>query len=596
MPHLVVREVVRFVEVKPAEGTRWKALHALAVGVVTIGVLSLIVGIPLALTGLNGIFVAIGAFDRSQRSRIAVLSRIGVAYTIIVALGALTSLLPVWYGVVAVAVLATITAFGYHALLTDPPGPMLLIMGMCAASYIPRLGVPIPTLVALTAASMVLGCATSILLQLPDRRAAVERHVADLRAAVTALDEATVSASSAASEAEVGTLRDKAYGALFQAQSSLVASLSRRRPAPGGAEALQADLQALHLRLFRETARREMPWVTLDDDAIAGHYVGSPRPSYLLRWSLSLASPAWLAARRTGLAVFLGGAASTLLQFSHPYWAQMTAALVLSTTTDRVTSTVRALHRVAGTAVGVVLFAGINLLHPAPIVVAGLVISFASVTQFLAPRHYALATIVITPMPLLMAAMHTSGPVDELIWSRLLETFIGAAAALLVLWMGGRPSAVLLVRRQFRRALVALSEVLRQMAIDPGQAASLTSRRNLHFEQLAAAKALAMVGPNHPDELDRWRGFEVALGELTYSVLVAARSTDPESALNWRYMARALDQFIDALPPVSRESIDVEAATRLLHRVLDIGRQGHPAPAAPTPHSTKSASAQGDQP
>lgn len=572
MPNALSREFVRFVEVKPASGTKRKAWHALVVGAVTIGVLSALFGVPMALTGMTGIFVAISAFDRSQRSRIRVLSGLALAYTLVVTLGALTSLLPPLSAVVAVAALSTLTAFGYHALLSDPPGPMLLIMGICAASYIPTLGVPIPHLVLITALSMVLGCTTSVLLQQRRRRAAVRRHVDALRTAVDDLEHAMTSDSEGESKSQ-GALADAAFGALFQAQSSLTSSLSRGRDPGPRAEALEEELHALHLRLFRLVAERALPWTSLPDDAVTDHYVGSPRWPYLLRWSFSLASPAWLAARRTGVAILLGGAVATLFGLTHPYWAEMTAALVLSSAADRITSTLRAEHRVVGTAAGVGLFFGLHLLHPHPVVVAVIVIGCASLTQVVAPRHYALASMIMTPMPLLMAGMHLSAtaPVGPLMWSRVVETVIGAASALLVLHLQGRAAAVRLVRHQFRRALTALGAVLQQMSADPDQAASLTSRRNLHFEQLAAAKALAMVRPDRPQLLDEWERVEAALARVTYTVLVAARTTDPGHALRWGVMSQALDQFLAGLPPVSGTPIDADAVAAFLDHLRDLG-------------------------
>lgn len=616
MSTVLSREVVRFVEVKPARGTRIKALHALCVGVVTIGVLSLLYGVPMALLGMTGIFVAISAFDRSQRSRIRVLTAIAIAYTVVVALGALTSLLPLWLGVVAVAALATVTAFGYHSLLSDPPGPMLLIMGLCAASYIPTLGVPIDRLVLVTALSMVLGCTTSVLLQSGRQRAAVERQVQSLRTAVDTLEDALKPsgdgdphqdrtaedpdggdgdgdggrddrdddaddtgrpARESVDEARLGRLRDAAFGALFQAQASLVASTPRRGLDPR-AQALEDEIHALHLRLFRAVAARELPWAHIDA-AVTDHYLGAPSTRYLLAWALSPASPAWLAARRTGLAVLLGGAVATLFHFDHPYWAQMTAALVLSTAADRFSSIVRAEHRVAGTVVGVGLFYVIHLLDLPPVAIAAIVVGCGSLTQLLAPRHYALATMVMTPMPLLMASMHsTSAHVGGLMWSRVLETFIGCAAAFLMLFAQGRGGTTVLVRRQFRRALVALAQVVRlgAQAAQGGPAldepVAFTARRNLHFEQLAAAKALAMVRYDHEEVLAPWSDFEVVLGEFTYTVLVAARTADPAHALRWGAMSTALDDFAASLPAVSGTPIDARAAAARLREILRLGR------------------------
>lgn len=582
MPNAATREFVRFVEVKQATGTRVKAAHAFVVGTLTIGLLSLCFGVPLALTGMTGIFVAISAFDRSQRSRIRVLSVLALGYTVLVALGALTSALPPALGVVAVAALATVTAFAYHSLLSDPPGPMLLIMGICAASYIPTLGVPIPLLVAITALAMVIGCTTSIVMQLGRRHAAVQRQVRALASAVADLertwdeeprDDPQSATAREPARADLGRLRDAAFGALFQAQSSLVAAMRHGRVPGPETQRLESEIHALHLRLYRVVARHGLPWATFDDTAVTDHYLGAPRTPYLLAWSLSSASPAWLAARRTGLAVLLAGGFSTLFHLDHPYWAQMTAALVLSTAADRVTSTLRAEHRVAGTAAGVGLFFGLHLLHLHPAAVAAIVVVCASLTQVLAPRHYALASMVMTPMPLLMAAMHsTSDHVGSLMWSRVLETVIGSVAALLVLRLQGRGTAVVLVRRQFRRAVVALLHVVRLMAVDPEQAATREARRNLHFEQLAAAKVLAMVRTTQSEALKDWPALESALGEVTYTVLVAARTRAPGTTLRWTAMARELGAYLATLPPVSGRPVDADAVAGTLRDILAHGR------------------------
>ncbi len=573
VPTALTRELTRFVEVKPAQGTRKKALHALIVGAVTISVLSLIFGVALGLTGITGIFLGISAFDRSLRSRVRVLSRLGTAYLLLVALGAWSSMLPSWLGVVVLAVLGTIVAFGYHALLSDPPGPMLLIMGAAVASYLPTLGVPIPLLIAITAISIVLACGTSLLVQVPTRRAAVVRQLKTLRAAVSALEDAPADLP----DTERAQLRDNAFSALFAAQAALVSSAPRKGTVSATHLAMEEEIHLLHRRLLQRVVTFDLPWARIDDEAFTDHYLGAPREGYLLKWALSSASPAWLAARRTGAAILLAGEFATLLGLTHPYWAIMTSALVLSNMSDRISTTHRAAQRVVGTAAGVGLFLGLHLLNPAPVLVAVIVVCCIALTQMLAPRQYALSAMVITPMPLLTASMHGAAvAIAPLVQARVLETVVGAVAALLVLWLPGRSTAIVLVRRQFRRALNAADEVLRQMSRGLPPDVTIVGRRNLHFEQLAAARALSMVIPDQPEALAQWPELEAQLGELTYTILTAVRTTEPETVLRWHPMADTLESYIAGLPPVSAEPIDASATAAALKRVRLTGRPQPP--------------------
>ncbi len=570
---MLTRELARFVEVKPASGTRKKALHATIVAAVTIAALSPFFGVPGALMGVSSIWVAVSAFDRSQRSRMRVLSRLAVTYTLVVAIGASASLLPVWLGVVVLAALGTVVAFGYHALLGDPPGPMLLIMGAATALYIPRQGLPIPQLVLITVLALVIACTTSLLLQLPNRRAAVQQQLEALRTAVAALEDAPDDLSAGERE----TLRMAAFAALFAAQASLVDSTSRRSTARSGREylAIEEEIHDLHHRLVRMIVAEELPWAHVSERSFTDHYLGAPRERYMLSWAFSSASPAWLAARRTGVAILIAGEFSTILALSHPYWSMMTAALVLSTPADRISSAHRAGHRVVGTALGVALFLGLHSLNPSPILVAAIVVACLGATQMVAPRQYALASMLLTPMALLMTTMF-AGRIDlgQLAGSRVIETVVGALAAMLVLWLPGRSTAIKLVRRQFRRTLRSADLALRQMRDNPGGATAIVARRNLHFEQLAAAKALKLALPDQTTTLEGWPDIEIVLGELTVTILAAARTADPARVLRWAAMSSLLEDHLVALPPVSSQPIDTGATAQALRDVLRIGRPG----------------------
>ncbi len=317
MATALTRELTRFLEVEPAKGAWKKSLHTAVVAAVTLVGLSLVFGIPAAMVGVPGLFLATAAYDRSLRSRSRVLRRLALAYVAAVTVGALSSLLPGWQAVLVLAVLGTTISFGYHALLNDPPGPMMLILGAAVATYVPTLGVPIPLVIGVTALGLLLGCSTSLLLTLPHSRAAVGAQLEKLKEAVDAFD----TDLSELSPGEVGELRDAAFGALFAAQASLRSSSSRREGAEFSPEhlCLEDEIHALHLRLLRKMVAEDLPWATASESSMLDHYVGAPRESYLLLWAFSLASPAWLAARRTGVAILVAGETSVLLGSDHPF-------------------------------------------------------------------------------------------------------------------------------------------------------------------------------------------------------------------------------------------------------------------------------------
>jgi hypothetical protein len=572
VPQTLSRELARFVEVQRAQGTRVRAAEALVVGAVTTTVLSLIFGVSIGLLGASGTFVAIMAADRAPVSRARVLARLAGTYLVGVSAGALVAGSNPLLVTVTMAVVATVFSFGYHALLSDPPGPMLLITGAATASYLPSLGVPVGLFIGVSALALLIACAVALLLAALRPREAMTAKMTLLASAVTDLEGAD---RGSVDPDDLARLRDAAFTALFTAQAALVSSARRHRPDSDYHRDVEGRVIAWHRRLLESVRRDDLPWAQLDLDALATlHYLGGPREGYLLRWAFSLSSPPWLAARRTGLAVLVAGVAATTLSVSHPYWAILTAALVLTAGADRISSTHRAGHRVVGTALGIGVFIAIHALHPGGAVVAVIVVGCIAITHLLAPRQYALASMVLTPMALLMSSIHTPpAALSGLLTNRILDTLIGALAALLVLWSPGANTPIVLVRRQFRRALRALQQAIAVMADgDALTAAGLTARRNLHFEQLAAARVLAMARIDRPQTLAEWPHIEAALGELTYTVLTAAWTTDPDGVLRWAVMDESLRALIADLPPVSSEPIDAVVTAVAVRHLLVLGR------------------------
>lgn len=131
------------------------------------------------------------------------------------------------------------------------------------------------------------------------------------------------------------------------------------------------------------------------------------------------------------LGVLVAGTLATVSGVGHPYWA-MVSAVVPLVARDLVQQVVRGLHRLVGTAAGLVLATALFALD-----LDGLVlIAVAALLQVLAElwvgRNYALALVAVTPLALLMVHLAAPVPARTLLVDRGVETLIGVASGLAV--------------------------------------------------------------------------------------------------------------------------------------------------------------------
>ncbi|MCU1521844.1 MAG: hypothetical protein JWN19_2229 [Arthrobacter sp.] len=149
------------------------------------------------------------------------------------------------------------------------------------------------------------------------------------------------------------------------------------------------------------------------------------------------------AERRTALLESLGyvvaaglaGASGTLvgawLGFGHNYWAMVAAVvpLVGHSTRHRVS---RGVQRIVGTALGLVLLAGILLLQPAPWQTVLVIAACQFGAEMFIARQYLLAQIFVTPLALISTLLVAPSAPGLLLRDRILETIIGAAVGIAV--------------------------------------------------------------------------------------------------------------------------------------------------------------------
>lgn len=119
-------------------------------------------------------------------------------------------------------------------------------------------------------------------------------------------------------------------------------------------------------------------------------------------------------------------AAAQALQLDRPYWVPVSCLAVLQGMTLRAVWT-RQIHRVFGTAIGLLLAWGLLSLVLDPWRVALMVLVLAFVVEITVVRHYGLAVIFITPLTIILAEAATlgQGATTDLILSRFLDTVLG---------------------------------------------------------------------------------------------------------------------------------------------------------------------------
>lgn len=208
---------------------------------------------------------------------------------------------------------------------------------------------------------------------------------------------------------------------------------------------------------------------------LLGHWAGERHPAAGPAPGRQVFTRSQLAAefsRYAGAALVAGvlGLASGL---PFPYWAQIAAVVPLSAP-GRPAQVERGLHRVAGSALGIVT-TGFLLSFPAE---AWQLVVWVVVLQFLAEmyvlRNYALALLFITPLALLMVQLANPQPVGPMLQARVLETAIGVvvgigfviASALFDRWIAARRAQL---RQQARQRM-------QERRADPGSAGEPTPR------------------------------------------------------------------------------------------------------------------------
>jgi uncharacterized membrane protein YccC len=199
----------------------------------------------------------------------------------------------------------------------------------------------------------------------------------------------------------------------------MAASIGAYTPASGLAAILQVGLVGMGCVLAVGIAFVYSLWMLR-------RFAPAPAPAPVTDFDVVVVEPVLI-----GGFVGLSLALAQALQLPRPYWVPVSCMAVIQGASLRAVW-VRQFHRIAGTAVGLLVFWALAALPLDAWRIALLLTALTFVVESLVVRHYGLAVIFITPLTILLAdAAHlgTQSP-QALMQARLVDTVVGCLAGL----------------------------------------------------------------------------------------------------------------------------------------------------------------------
>ncbi len=462
------------------------------------------------LAALGGFAVLYGE-KRPYRVRWRVIT---TAAVVLVTVAAVYGCLGAWVGadatfaedllvVGALTVGAGVVVFIVNAMRHGPPGPFFFVLTACVATVVTRHGVAPDSLILAAAAgaigSLVVGMAPALwhpqgpeIAATDAAMAAVEEYLADNRAADPA----------------------RRHGV---ALSTLHA------------------WTVLHDAAQTDTARAQELWVSQHRFHGARPGPLAPplrRPSvgHRLRNAWHRDSHATVTTIRVVITAALAGALSVWWGLGRPDWAILGTVLVLQLGPDRIRGSLRGAHRLAGTVLGLAVFALLFLLD-LPVLPLIVVIAVLNVAiELTIVGNYAVAVTFITPLAMLMGTPDAGveGPIRD----RFLETLLGVTLAVASMWVLVPRAHRRTLRHSDAEVLAACDTVLDGEDTRAVSApAVLSQRRDLQWSLLAAEMAATDSASDEPFWAAREWPRHLAVCQVGYDTLSACWRTDPAGPL-----------------------------------------------------------------
>lgn len=473
------------------------------------------------------LFVCFGAFavmygeGRAYRVRWRVIALAGAALLACVGIGIAVGVggpgpdVPAWLvNIVVLPAVAMVGVYVIAAARLGPPGVMFFLVACSGALAAVRAGIGAAGILVAT----VLGIAGSVVAGMagwmvaPDRpeRDAVARALRAVDGYVAAREQGTATAAQ----------RHAAAEALWAGWETVYdAGLSDR----AGDSELVSQLLAAHRRWGAAVEPED------ETEAPQGIPLAMPTLRYRLRRSLTWDSHAAVTTARVGCACVIAGLLGGLVGSEHPHWAILTALIILQAGPDRVSGGVRAVHRLVGTAAGLVVFAVVFQLSLTgfPLVIALAVLQFG--VELFIVRNYALAAIFFTPVALLAGGAGADGQgLAPVLRDRLAETAIGVIVAVLALRFLMPHADRRTLRWTDQRVRTGAAALLARLRREPADApVPMALRRDLQFDLIGAMRGGLDSAHNDPGWAHEIWSRHVTLVHTGYDLLAACRTVPP---------------------------------------------------------------------
>ncbi|MDH6245618.1 FUSC family protein [Mycobacterium sp. OTB74] len=448
-----------------------------------------------------GLLATIGGFTslygsgRPYLNRAIYLGAVAVSFAVVVTIGDLAAAAP-WSGVLVVTAIALVAVLLCNALSIGPPGAYMPVLA-CAAGT----GVAATHLSPWYIGALVL--AGGAFAWVAHMAGALVRPRGPERSAIAA-------AGSAVAEyigKPTAATRHRAAQLLHEAWVALVSFQPVRPKADDTLYRLRMTNRRLHV-LFAEAmtaADHDRP-LPFDGVALARHLatvpddfggteglipLGRPTVATLLRRALTPGSPAVRLAARTAVAVAISGAIAGAFNVDHAYWAMAAAVLMLHQGFDWQRTVQRGIERTFGTWLGLALAGAILAAQPGGPWLALIIGTLQFIIEMFVVRNYTLAVVFITPAALTIASGgHRVPDVPGLLLARGIDTVIGCAVALAVLWVTHRSRGIADPSSTVAATLEAVGVVIGHLGSGAVTTApARTDRRDLQLRAMAMLPA-----------------------------------------------------------------------------------------------------------
>ncbi|MFD4540334.1 FUSC family protein [Streptomyces bauhiniae] len=169
-------------------------------------------------------------------------------------------------------------------------------------------------------------------------------------------------------------------------------------------------------------------------------------------------------ALRMVLGTLVAGGAALALGLGHGYWAAISAAAVLHSVNVR-TTVQRAVQRTLGTALGLMIALGVLAGHPAPVLLALVIVAMEFLMEYMVVRNYGLGVVFLTPLALLLSDLADPESPAELIVDRGLGSLFGIAIGLVCALLVVHDRAAVRVERALAQCIEATERAERALIL-----------------------------------------------------------------------------------------------------------------------------------